>query len=132
MGMERRQHDRTMRIGLFYPHTHAPHMRSRRIKAHVPDVFDLDVHRKLAITCERGGLDFCFTLDNWGVWLGDDDGQNRQQALWGPLLAAVLFAATRHIGFITTIHTSIFHPVHLARLGGNLDTLSQGRWGMNL
>lgn len=129
--MERREHDPTMRIGLFYPHTHAPHIRSRRIKAHVPDVFDLDVHRKLAVTCERGGLDFCFTLDNWGVWLGDDD-QDRQQALMGPVLAAALFTATRHIGFITTVHTSILHPVHLARLAGNLDTLSRGRLGLNL
>lgn len=129
--MERRQDDRTMRIGLFYPHTHAPHIRSRRIKAYVPDVFDLDVHRRLAIACEEGGLDFCFTLDNWGVWLGDDD-QDRQQALLGPILAAALFATTRQIGFITTVHTSIFHPVHLARLGANLDTLSRGRWGMNL
>ncbi len=134
--MERSTADRTMRIGLFYPHTHTPHIRSKKVRELVPDVFDLDVHRRLVTACETGGLDFLFTLDNWGVesWGGQSEGQaeSRENGLMGPILAASLFGMTRHIPFITTVHTSILHPVHVARMGANLDTLSQGRWGINL
>jgi FMNH2-dependent dimethyl sulfone monooxygenase len=134
--MERSVADRTMRIGLFYPHTHTPHIRSYRVRELVPDVFDLEVHRRVATACEAGGLDFLFTLDNWGarIWGGESGGaeSQRENGLMGPILAASLFAMTRHIGFITTVHTSILHPVHVARIGANLDTLSQGRWGVNL
>ncbi len=134
--MERNPTDRTMRIGLFYPHTHTPHIRSKQIREWLPDVFDLEVHRRVVTACEAGGLDFLFTLDNWGVesWGGQSTGDDRQRenGLMGPLLAASLFAMTRHIPFITTVHTSILHPVHVARIGANLDTLSCGRWGINL
>ena len=129
MAMERSANDRTMRIGLFYPHTHTPHIRSKEVRHLVPDVFDLDVHRRLATVCETGGLDFFFTLDGWGR---RRDAHGGGQGLMGPILAAALFAMTRHIGFITTVHTSILHPVHVARIGANLDALSQGRWGINL
>jgi FMNH2-dependent dimethyl sulfone monooxygenase len=134
--MERSVADRTMRIGLFYPHTHTPHIRSYRVRELVPDVFDLEVHRQVVTACETGGLDFLFTLDNWGaqIWGGARGGSalQRENGLMGPILAAALFAMTKHIGFITTVHTSILHPVHVARLGANLDTLSRGRWGVNL
>ncbi|ETX05090.1 MAG: hypothetical protein ETSY2_24995, partial [Candidatus Entotheonella gemina] len=136
--MERSPTDRTMRIGLFCPHTHTPHIRSKTIREWVPDVFDLEVHRRVVTACEAGGLDFLFTLDNWGVesWGGQRERAGadhlRENGLMGPILAASLFAMTCHIPFITTIHTSILHPVHVARVGANLDTLSQGRWGINL
>ncbi|PON15946.1 hypothetical protein C2W62_21110 [Candidatus Entotheonella serta] len=134
--MERRPSDRTMRIGLFYPHTHTPHIRSKQIREWLPNVFDLDVHRGVVTACETGGLDFLFTLDDWGVesWGGQraEDERQRENGLMGPILAASLFAMTRHIPFITTVHTSILHPVHVARVGANLDTLSCGRWGVNL
>lgn len=134
--MERSHNDRTMRIGLFYPHTHTPHIRSKKVRALVPDVFDLEAHRRVVTACEAGGLDFLFTLDNWGVesWGGQSvtAAEQRENGLMGPILAASLFGMTRHIPFITTVHTSILHPVHVARIGANLDTLSQGRWGINL
>ena len=134
--MERNPTDRTMRIGLFYPHTHTPHIRSKQIREWLPDVFDLEAHRGVVSACERGGLDFLFTLDNWGVesWGGQHETapHQRENGLMGPILAASLFAMSRHIPFITTMHTSILHPAHIARIGANLDTLSRGRWGVNL
>jgi FMNH2-dependent dimethyl sulfone monooxygenase len=134
--MERSVADRTMRIGLFYPHTYTPHIRSYKVRQLVPDVFDLEVHRRLVTACETGGLDFLFTLDNWGVqsWGGQSgtSSEVREHGLMGPILAAALFGMTRSMPFITTVHTSILHPVHVARIGANLDTLSRGRWGVNL
>ena len=134
--MERNPTDRTMRIGLFYPHTHTPHIRSKLIRTYLPDVFDLEAHRGVVSACERGGLDFLFTLDNWGVesWGGQRETAPhlRENGLMGPILAASLFAMSSRIPFITTMHTSILHPAHIARIGANLDTLSRGRWGVNL
>ena len=55
----------------------------------------------------------------------------REHGLMGPILAASLFGMTRSMPLITTVHTSILHPVHVVRIGANLDTLSRWRWGIN-
>ena len=65
-GVERSINDHTMRIGLFYPHTPTPHIRSSMVAELVPDVLDLEVHRRVVQACEEGGLDFLFSYDT--IW----------------------------------------------------------------
>jgi FMN-dependent oxidoreductase (nitrilotriacetate monooxygenase family) len=47
-------------------------------------------------------------------------------------LTAILGAATRHLGFVTTLSTMAYHPFMLARLIATLDHLTRGRFGWNI
>jgi len=122
----------SLRLGLFYPNTRSIHALSPDVIAHNPDVLDLSVHVQVAQAAEEIGLDYLFMADSWGVY-GERHTLHGIQnpMLLPPILAAALFASTRRIRFITTIHTSWFHPLQLARMGAALDTLSGGRWGIN-
>lgn len=131
--MARSDPDQLMRIGLFYPTAPSVHVASRIVNDLNPDVLDLDVHIRLAQQCEEFGLDFLFMADNWASPSPDATRVRQMDPnLLGPILAASLFAVTRHIRMVTTIHTSWFHPLLVARIGANLDTLSKGRWGVNV
>jgi alkanesulfonate monooxygenase SsuD/methylene tetrahydromethanopterin reductase-like flavin-dependent oxidoreductase (luciferase family) len=131
--MQRSVNDPTMRIGLFYPTAPNVHLASRVVNDLNPDLLDLRTHMRLAGACEEMGLDFLFLAESWGGHgpearrVGFSDPQ-----LLTPLLAVALIAATSRIGIVTTIHTSWFHPVVIARIGANLDALSHGRWGINI
>ena len=131
--MERSVNDPTMRIGLFHPTAPSVHVASRIVNDLNPNVLNLEGHLWLAETCEAMGLDFMFMADNWAPPSVDATRVGQMDPnLMGPLLAASLFAVTKHIGIVTTVHTSWFHPVVIARMGANLDTLSKGRWGINV
>ncbi|MGE0680398.1 MAG: LLM class flavin-dependent oxidoreductase [Candidatus Binatia bacterium] len=131
--MERSVNDSTMRIGLFHPTAPSVHVASRIVNDLNPNVLDLDAHIRLAQTCEALGFDFLFMADNWASPSADATRVGQMDPnLMGPILAAALFAVARQIGIVTTVHTSWFHPVVVARMGANLDTLSKGRWGINV
>ena len=132
--MERSHGDHTMRIGLFYPHTATPHIHSETVAERVPDVLDMDVHRRLIDACEAGGLDFAFSYDTTWSALSSSDGavSSRGSALMSPLLMTALAAMSRRIGLVSTMHVGLLHPVVVARIGANLDALSNGRWALNI
>ena len=132
--MERSHGDHTMRIGLFYPHTATPHIHSETVAERVPDVLDVDVHRRLIHACEAGGLDFAFSYDTtWSALpLSDGAVSSRGSALMSPLLMTALAAMSRRIGLVSTMHVGLLHPVVVARIGANLDALSNGRWALNI
>lgn len=125
--------DMSVRLGLFYPNARSVHALSGAIAASNPDVCDLDAHVAVAQAAEAVGFDYLFAMDAWGPFGPQSTAvEVMDPMLLAPVLAASLFSSTRHIRFITTVHTSWFHPLQLARLGGTLDTLSKGRWGMNV
>jgi len=123
---------RDFKIGLFYPNSSSIHLLSTRAKELNPDPLSLQAHQDLVRAAERAGLDYVFLADAWGSRgprsseLGLTD-----PAVFPPLLATALFAATTHIKVVTTIHLMWLHPVQVVRIGANLDALSGGRWGMN-
>lgn len=122
-----------LRIGLFYPNARTIHALAPAVVAANPDVLALDTHVAVAQSCERGGLDYLFMADAWGPYGPSTAAMGMQNPmLLPPILAAALFHAVRHIRFITTIHTSWFHPLQLVRIGAALDQLSGGRWGINI
>lgn len=127
-----------LRIGLFYPNAPSIHVMSGEVARSNPDVRLLATHVEVALAAEEIGLDYLFMADGWGGYGprtepdGGDADAGMTSMMLAPILAAALLPVTQHIRFITTIHTSWFHPLQLARIGAALDNLSGGRWGVNI
>lgn len=47
-------------------------------------------------------------------------------------LAASLASVTRRIQLVSTIHTGLWHPGIMAKLGATVDQISRGRWMINI
>jgi len=124
-------HD-SLRVGLFYPNGNV-HFGSRLSKDLNPNIDNIDEHKALASAAEAAGFDYLFMADSWLPYgpEGNDIGWH-DAYLFSPILGAALAGATSRIGIITTIHSSLFHPVQIARMGASLDVLSGGRWGFNV
>ncbi|WP_082167279.1 LLM class flavin-dependent oxidoreductase [Methylobacterium aquaticum] len=124
--------DGTMRFGIFWPGTRTL-LPSAQISALNPDPLRLENHLALAQACEAVQLDFTLLGDGYapsseeGTRIGFQD-----PGLHALMLAAPLLMATRHLGVISTLHTTFFHPTHIARFAANLDWLGGGRWGWNI
>ncbi|MGY3555003.1 LLM class flavin-dependent oxidoreductase [Williamsia sp. R60] len=87
----------------------------------------------LAQAAEGVGFDSLFIADNWsGHQRAAEAGGHQAPAYHAPLLAMALFAATEHIGVVSTFHTTHHKPAHVARMGATLDAFSEGRWGWNV
>jgi FMNH2-dependent dimethyl sulfone monooxygenase len=123
----------SLRVGLFYPNSKSVHTMSPAVTAKVPDLLDYDTHFKLARAAEEARMDYAFMADAWGsMGPKSRDMGYMDPALVTPMLANIVLAATKHLRCITTIHTSLFHPLLVARMGGMLDAMSGGRWGINV
>jgi FMNH2-dependent dimethyl sulfone monooxygenase len=120
------------RIGLFYPNSPSVHLMSPLSKELNPNIRGAQTHIDIMGAAEGAGLDYVFIADAWGprgeaallYELGDP-------ILMGPILAALLIAASKNIKVINTMHQSWLHPLQIARMGANLASLSGDRWGMN-
>ncbi|MEO8557764.1 MAG: LLM class flavin-dependent oxidoreductase [Rhodospirillales bacterium] len=123
----------SLRLGLFYPNARTIHAISGPVAARNPDILDMATHVAVAQAAEEIGLDYLFLADAWGYY-GENTNRIELQnpMLIAPILAAALIPATKRIRLITTIHTAWFNPVQFIRVGGALDALSAGRWGMNM
>jgi FMNH2-dependent dimethyl sulfone monooxygenase len=124
--------DDGLRVGLFHPNANV-HFGSARSPELNPDLLDIQTHTNLASACEAAGFDYLFMADSWLPY-GPESSRIgwRDPYLFSPVLGGAIAAVTRRIGIITTIHTSLFHPVQVARMGATLDALSGGRWGLNV
>lgn len=123
----------TLRLGLFYPNARSIHVLSPEVIRRTPDLLDYEVHTDLAQTAEKNGFDYAFMADGWGSFgPAAHAGGYYDPIILSPLLAMHLLAVTTRLRCITTIHTSFFHPLLVARIGGALDALSKGRWGINI
>jgi len=123
----------SLRIGLFYPNTPSMHALAPDVVQQSPDLLDMQSHVACAQTCEAIGLDYLFMAEVWGPY-GPRASESGivDPTLLSPILAATLIPVTTKIRLITTIHTSWFHPLAVARMGAALDSLSSGRWGLNI
>lgn len=123
----------SLRVGLFYPNTKSVHTMSPEVIAKVPDVLSYDTHVALSQAAEASGYDYAFMADAWGS-MGPKSRamEYMDPAVLTPMLANVVLASTKHLRCITTIHTTFFHPLLVARIGGMLDAMSGGRWGINV
>jgi FMNH2-dependent dimethyl sulfone monooxygenase len=124
--------DPSLRIGIFWPYSRSPVL-SRAMSLRNPDVMDIRNHVALAHAVEDAGIDFALLADGYaaqseaGSRVGFQDPSTH-----GVITAVPLLMATKQLGFLSTIHTTYVHPVHIARMGAHLDWLSGGRWGWNI
>ncbi|MDO8434285.1 MAG: LLM class flavin-dependent oxidoreductase [Candidatus Binatus sp.] len=125
--------DSRLRLGLFYPNTPSIHVTSRAVADANPDPMEMATHRAIAQAAEQIGLDYLFLADRWAPYDRASTLAHHQDPMLAAfILGAALIGITERIGIITTLHTTYFHPAHIARIGANLDRLSGGRWGWNV
>lgn len=127
-----RRVDNQMRFGIMWPNTRSQNITSGVIADLNPDPLDVAVHQELARVTERIGLDFAFFADSYAASapanIAAGHGEPR---LFAPLWAAAVILATEHLGVVTTLHTRYLPSALIARIGANLDAMSNGRWGWN-
>lgn len=87
-------------------------------------------NRRLVEILDRAGLEFFFMAQRMGAGFGPS-------RFWGTSLdsfttAAALATMTQRLKIVSTVHTALFHPGTVARIGATLDQISNGRWGLNI
>lgn len=98
-----------------------------------------EAYQRMAAICEQGKFDFALFADHLGItstYQGSIDnyikyglnGINHDSTL----LAAMVAAATKHLGVGTTISTTLTPPYLLARQTASLDHLTKGRVAWNI
>ena len=123
----------SLRIGLFYPNFYADHALSGVVARANMKLEDFSTHQAVARACEDARLDYVFMADGYAPY-GEKShaAMIRDPLLMAPLLAMTVLGATRRLRCITTLHTSWHHPLTIARMGATLDSMSGGRWGVNI
>ena len=123
---------KSMRLGFFWP-TGCLHITSKAVADAAPDWLDIHHIQRLARVVEEVGFDYTFALDFLSPFGPESTRVKHMDPLLAPIMVApVIFSSTEHLGVITTIHTTMYHPAIIARLGADLDCLSNGRWGWNI
>lgn len=93
-----------------------------------------DYNARLTQMAERQGFDLVFGLAQW-MGKGGYGGEIafRETANDPLLITAGLAAVTQRILLISTVHILYgWHPLHLAKFGATIDSMSNGRWGLNV
>jgi len=96
----------------------------------VPDDWTFESNVAIAQAAEQVGFDFLFPVAKWRGYGGPTNylGTSLETMTW----AAGLLAQTKRIHVFSTVHVPIFHPFVVAKMGGTLDHIGQGRWGLNV
>lgn len=117
-----------LQLGLFMPN--CSNMSAISTYRIVPDEWDYESNKKIALAAEAAGFDFLFPVSRWRGFGGETDylGTSLETMTW----AAALLAVTDRIRVYSTVHVPAFHPLVVAKMGASLDHISQGRWGINL
>lgn len=115
-------------LGLFMPNCSY----SGSISTYKPDPDDwtYESNLRIALAAEAAGFDFLFPVAKWRGFGGATNflGSSLETLTW----AAALLAQTSRIHIFSTVHVPIFHPFVVAKMGGTLDHIGQGRWGLNV
>ena len=90
---------------------------------------DPSVISDLAITAERGKLDYLFAGSSLA---SEPDVLNRVFRWDSAVFAGHAAARTDHVGFLLTYNSSFEHPFHVARQLATLDRFSEGRTAINV
>lgn len=85
---------------------------------------------RIAQLADRLGLEALVSFARWKSFAEDGNlsGRTMDPIAWAAGLAAV----TERICLMSTIHTSVFHPLQVAKAGATIDQMSGGRWGLNI
>jgi FMNH2-dependent dimethyl sulfone monooxygenase len=96
--------------------------------------WSFDYNARCAIRAEQLGFDLVFGLAQWMGKGGYGGAMAFREKSTDPLMVtAGLAALTKRILLISTVHVLYgWHPLHLAKLGATVDSMSDGRWGLNV
>jgi len=117
-----------LQLGLFMPN--CSNMSAISTYRIVPDEWDFDANRRIALAAEAAGFDFLFPVSRWRGFGGETDylGTSMETMTW----ASALLASTTRIRVYSTVHVPAFHPFVVAKMGASLAHIGKGRWGINL
>ncbi len=102
----------------------------RRPGSTVDQVGEISYWQSLAQLAERGKLDSIFFADGQSIMGGYYGGVSY---FLEPITCVTAMAtATKHIGLVPTISSTLYDPYNLARLICSLDHISHGRAGVNI
>ena len=122
---ERRQ----MHLGVYAVGT-GNHVSGWRVPGASKSGEDFSIFKEIAVSCEKGKLDFLFVGDSLAFVADRHPGQMLRLE---PLtLHACLAACTSKVGLVATASTTYSAPYNLARMFASLDVLSGGRAGWNV
>lgn len=95
-----------------------------------PDDWTFASNLRIAQAAEAAGFDFLFPVAKWKGYGGRTNylGTSLETMTW----ASALLASTSRIQVFSTVHVPIFHPLVAAKMGGTLDHIGNGRWGLNV
>lgn len=117
-------------LGIFLPNVNG---------GYIPLNFDVPTQPTFAYNlactrlCEQLDYDFVFQVGRWAGYGGPTERWWNWFTLDPITTVAALAAATSKIMLLSTWHILYhFHPVHVAKLGANIDHISGGRWGLNI
>src|ERR1700722_5548818 len=115
-------------LGLFMPNcSNSPSITTYKPK---PDDWTFESNLQIAQAAEAAAFEFLFPIAKWRGYGGPTNylGTSLETMTW----ASALLARTSQIKVFSTVHVPIFHPVVTAKMGGTLDHIGNGRWGLNV
>ena len=98
---------------------------------HLQDFWEWPRSSQLLREADRIGMD---NQVQYGMWTGYGGPSQWNNAGYDFASAAAACAAiTERIGIFSTCHVGYkFHPLHVAKIGASIDSISGGRWGLNI
>jgi dimethylsulfone monooxygenase len=95
------------------------------------DYWHWPIASKLLRAAEAAGFDSQIQYGMWGGYGGPS--QWNDAGLDFATAAAAGAAITTKLTHFSTVHVGYrFHPMHIAKIGADIDFISDGRWGMNI
>ncbi len=129
---QRRSEHHELSFGFFYPTGKTNFLFSDEAASTRPEL-NAENMIALARAAEEVGFDAMFLADNWsGHQRVAEEHGHQSPGYHATLTAMALLAATKHIGVISSLHTTHHKPAHVARMGATVDAFSGGRWGWNI
>ena len=117
-----------VRLGLFLANMRNAHYITSAEGSTEPSY---EIVREIAIAADEMGLSFLLPVARW-------KGLKGEQADFCPYgletltLTSALLEATQRAIVLTTVHTEVFSPAVIAKMGSTMDHIGNGRWGLNV
>ena len=116
-----------MQVGVFMPINNNGWLISKNAPQYKPS---FDLNKRIALAAEKHGFDFLLSMIKLRGFGGETEFW--EYGLESFTLMAGLAAVTQRIGIYATCPTLLVPPAFAARMGNTIDSISGGRFGLNL
>jgi alkanesulfonate monooxygenase SsuD/methylene tetrahydromethanopterin reductase-like flavin-dependent oxidoreductase (luciferase family) len=118
--------DNALKLGVFCLNVSGGMMLSGAAKSEL----NWDENVAVAKAADETGWEFLLPIGRWRGHGGKYNANAEQFECF--TWAAAIAAATSRIHVFSTVHVPVFHPMLAAKMGATIDTISGGRWGLNV